>query len=772
MRLAVSRKGLGLELGRPMNLGPGLRVDEVFASLPHLRFPVDLSGGVPRFRHCRGRLERLVLTLPRAELEAWASAALAGVLGEGSPVLTVVPMDGGLSLGLSLEHRALAWELAWAPLGRDLCLVAREARALGVEAPALSLALLASERLLAGQARRSGALFRVEDAPRVLLREVFPPAGARLPATEGVVWSRAEVQPDALRLVAEQGGLPLEVGPEAIRALEVAELLQDGDEALAQGDLEAARDVYLRALERAPRQREVVLRLADLDRAAGGRTEAALSTLVTALPAVDAGPLGGVLLAAVSDREGARVAFERAAASEPHPALAALCLVEAAALVDSPGERASLLSAAVVRSPLLRVARWRRLDALLTLGDARGALADAEHLEASARGTATRVEVLLRAARLMLGRGMGVQALSLYERALRARPTSEEGLLGLAEALFHVGEAPRAAEVLGRAVALADARGRPDFRASLLLARVLAEGLGELPLAIARARAIPPGVPEAPAARFLEARARGRLGDRTGASLAYASLRDAVEHGRAQEPGEAASWLVEAARFEEEERGELAAAKRHLGVALRLRPRDAAVLAAFRRVAEAHERELEALRTPAPVLVPVAPEPSPSPPAVTPAPSLAEPSPPAVTPLSAPPGATEEGDGEEESLPPTTDPGHRMGLPGGLDLGSEEGEGDAEAEARAEQLAEQVRADPTNLGVVLELAGLLEHLGRDMDLFALLSARLEEGDEETRGVLLPLQRAVLRRLAEQARQQGRPGEADLYEQMLGMFEEP
>jgi hypothetical protein len=113
-----------------------------------------------------------------------------------------------------------------------------------------------------------------------------------------------------------------------------------------------------------------------------------------------------------------------------------------------------------------------------------------------------------------------------------------------------------------------------------------------------------------------------------------------------------------------------------------------------------------------------------------------------------------------------------MGLPGGLDLGSEEGEGDAEAEARAEQLAEQVRADPTNLGVVLELAGLLEHLGRDMDLFALLSARLEEGDEETRGVLLPLQRAVLRRLAEQARQQGRPGEADLYEQMLGMFEEP
>ncbi|MDW8250444.1 MAG: tetratricopeptide repeat protein, partial [Myxococcales bacterium] len=574
LRLAVSRKGLGLELGNPVRLGPGLRVDEVITSLPHLRFPIDLSGGVPRFRHCRGRLERLILTLPRAELEAWASLTLTHVLGEGTPSFTVVPIEGGLSLGLSLEHRALAWELAWVPLGRDLCLVTREARALGVEAPALSLALLASERLLAGQAHRSGALFRIEDAPRVLLREIFPPAGARLPTSEGVVWSRAETRPDALRLVAEQGGLPLEVSPAAIRALEVVELLRDGDEALVQGDLEAARDVYLRVLERAPRQREIALRLADLDRAAGGRTEAALSTLVSALPAVDAGPLGGILLAAVADREGARVAFERAAASEPHPALAALCLVEAAALVDSPGERASLLSAAVVRSPLLQVARWRRLEALLTLGDARGALADAEHLEASARGTAARVEVLLRAARLMLRQGMGAQALSLYERALRARPTSEDSLLGLAEALFHIGEATRAAEVLGRAIALAEAQGRLNPRAILLLARVLAEGLGDHPLAIARARTIPPGSPEAPAARFLEARSLARLGDRTGASLAYASLREAVEHGRAQEAGEAATWLAEAARFEEEERGELAAAKRHLGVALRLRPRD------------------------------------------------------------------------------------------------------------------------------------------------------------------------------------------------------
>ena len=58
---------------------------------------------------------------------------------------------------------------------------------------------------------------------------------------------------------------------------------------------------------------------------------------------------------------------------------------------------------------------------------------------------------------------------------------------------------------------------------------------------------------------------------------------------------------------------------------------------------------------------------------------------------------------------------------------------------------------------------------RLVDLFALVSARLEEGDDETREVLQPLQRAVLRRLADRARQEGREGEASLYEQMLGMF---
>lgn len=153
-----------------------------------------------------------------------------------------------------------------------------------------------------------------------------------------------------------------------------------------------------------------------------------------------------------------------------------------------PGERASLLGSAVVRAPPR--CGWpggAGLEALLALGDARGALAEAEHLEASVLGAAARVEVLLQGR--ALARGMASQAIAIFERALRARPATR-ACWGWPRPCVHVGEPARAADVLARAVALAEAKRQPDTRATVL-ARVLAEGLNELPLAIARARAVP-----------------------------------------------------------------------------------------------------------------------------------------------------------------------------------------------------------------------------------------------------------------------------------------
>jgi tetratricopeptide (TPR) repeat protein len=698
-----------------------------------------------------------------------------------------------------------------------------------------------------------------------------------------------------------------------VRALEVAGLLAEGDDALCEGELETARGFYLRALDQAPRQREMVLRLADLDRSVGGRVEAALGTLVAAFPAADAGALGGELLAAIGDREGARVAYERAAAIEPHAALASLCLMAAAALAEQPGERATLLGGAVIRSPSLLEARWQRLEALLALGDSRGAMAEIEHLEAASSGL-RRTEALRKAGEMLVKREMGAIAVPIFERALRGQPADEDVLFGLAQALFQAGEAPRAADVLARVIALAEARGaeRPD--AVLTLARVLSDGLGEHSLAIARARSIPSQATEALEARWLEGRSLARLGDRTRASRAFALLREGVEGGLATSPPEAARWLAAAARFEQEERGDWQAARRHLAVALQLAPEDAALRASFRVASETCEAESEAFRkvrttglTPRPhdvfspeeearimrfrlsmagqrmgktqeppvavtageglpeitaeaipvgessrVVAEAAQTTGGSRPATTeenapegertPASESLLPEVEAVTPTShlaawesheedAADRSTEESSGEqaidagrgertasrgertaEESSGETPisgvaardnegdeedeegggpfwpeESGTRNEFVGswrpegrqesamsaalGAELAGLESldDGSAEDDALAEQLTSRVRANPEDLEAVLSLATVLERLGRDLELFALLSARIEEGDDETKAAVMPLQRAVLSRLATAARREGRNGEAELYEQMMSMF---
>ena len=77
-----------------------------------------------------------------------------------------------------------------------------------------------------------------------------------------------------------------------------------------------------------------------------------------------------------------------------------------------------------------------------------------------------------------------------------------------------------------------------------------------------------------------------------------------------------------------------------------------------------------------------------------------------------------------------------------------------------------MRASPHDRAAVLALCGALERLGRDLELFALLSARMDEGDAEEVAALAPRRRAVLVRLAERARAAGHASEAELYEMML------
>ena len=73
-----------------------------------------------------------------------------------------------------------------------------------------------------------------------------------------------------------------------------------------------------------------------------------------------------------------------------------------------------------------------------------------------------------------------------------------------------------------------------------------------------------------------------------------------------------------------------------------------------------------------------------------------------------------------------------------------------------------LQGDPSRDDVVDELIPLLQRLDRTMELFALLSGRLEDASPERRAKLLPAQRAVLTRLEEDARAAGRESEASLF----------
>jgi hypothetical protein len=87
---------------------------------------------------------------------------------------------------------------------------------------------------------------------------------------------------------------------------------------------------------------------------------------------------------------------------------------------------------------------------------------------------------------------------------------------------------------------------------------------------------------------------------------------------------------------------------------------------------------------------------------------------------------------------------------------------DAERAARVDELTRRLHADPHDDAIADELASLLEALGRGHELLALLSARLEDADAARRAELAPRAASTLERLASQAADAGRAGEAALY----------
>jgi tetratricopeptide (TPR) repeat protein len=375
-----------------------------------------------------------------------------------------------------------------------------------------------------------------------------------------------------------------ELAAEVTRAAELAELLREADERLGVGDIEAARRAYVTALEQAPRHPEIVRLVAEIDAKVRGRAEAALGLVVECLPATQAGLVGAELLAQVGDHSGARQAVEAAVSNEVFAPLAALSWLRLAELHPDVVVRVEALDRAVARAPGLPEPRWARFAARVERGDLERALSDAEHLEAVESGARARHDVCRRAARLLLDAGHVRDAGRLFERALRYLPDDATATAGLARALSAGGRADRALALFERAVELGEHSGRFDAEALIDLARLLADHAKDLPQAVARLRQVSAASERVVEARYLEGSYRARLGDRSGAALAFGRMREAIELGSPTARGPSA-WLLEAAENSLGVDDDAPAAERHLAVALRLAPSDERIAQRYREVA-------------------------------------------------------------------------------------------------------------------------------------------------------------------------------------------
>jgi tetratricopeptide (TPR) repeat protein len=702
LRLTVCRGALGIELYQPVALGP-LEVTEFSWVLPKLRFPVDLSGGVPVFRHRRGTLERLAFGINQAALSRWLGPRTEQVLGGLVRPPTVVFTPQGMAVGLLTREGGLAFDLLWAPRDGDARLVIANPRGIGLRGPALGYALRALDSALGRWSERRGSVVTIPKIAALFGRALLPGFGARAPTVQGVRFGPWRLDADHAWVELDASFSLPATDEQIARLLGLAELTEEGDDALSAGRLEAARDAYLVALERAPRHPELARLVAEIDLFSGDRLEAALGILVETMPAVDAGWVGAELLSRSGDLEAARVTLAEAARAERFAPLSALMWVQSAELAPTSRARLDALDRAVSSAPALETVRWLRVRARLELGDVEGALADAQHLEAASQGARARHANLCQAGQYLLAQGFVHHAGKLFERALRYLPDDAEALYGLARTLLGLGRGERAFAVLSRAVELGEKQGRIDCRVLLELGRYFAGTLHDLPQAIARVREIPLGSECGVEARALEAEWRVRLGDLIGASQAFARLRDTIE--LASQPLPAwSSWLVKAANFERDVQRDLPAAERHLALALRVAPRDPAIAAAYRDVSAVLAHRARTGRDRAQPVVTVA---------------------------------------------------TRERAETGVDL-----------EVEISRLEEQLRANPEDLELVLELARKLELVGRDRELFALLSARLDEGTSEERTALLPRARAALERLVASAAVQGHGAEVEIYRMAL------
>lgn len=803
LRLAIGRGGIAIELDDDVAFGPARLVD-LSIRLPGLPFPLDVSGGVDRFRHRRGQLARLELDLDGDRLTPHLARAFRGVLTADTPEVWLAVERWGARVAVRSAaaplargpRPVLAFDLVVDPGVRGVRLHVLRARGVDLPAPARQLALKAVTAAAHRLAVREGGRFALESIPELVAEHLLPDLGVRMPAIDPLQFAWFATAHRAGSLVASRDPAP-ELDEQVLRARELHELVARVDDPLATDDLPRARAALLDALEIAPHEPALLHLLADLDRHAGSRAEAALSTLARSPRAarpIDGG-LAGALHEETGDTPAALATYTLTAERDDCSWLGAACFAKAAALCEQPFDALEWLDRAIVRDPTDVSVHGARVRVAFAAGRPGEARASVEHLDAMLTGAEAKYAVWVAAGQTASERGFGGEAIALFERALARVPDDPRALAGLGTTMLQERRIARGVALLHQALERAEDTNAPTSPIALALAKALADGLDNLPGAIARVRRVPSAAEEALEARLLEGRWRAALGDILGAGVAFAHFRElartrVVPDSRIR--GDlVASGLLEAARFERHQHHDILAAHAHASIGLELRPTDQALRAFYRHVAaelafpsggsRADESSLGSRVVSVESLEPAEPSVAPIASLLEPESRAAAASVPQTMPPAAPVADFEPlasrleprvafEDPEPLSDVPQTPPA--PGVEGidelesfgrALDLSfDDEPAADADLEQRAAELTQRLQLDPSDDAVADALVEVLTALGRGHELLALLLARLEDAPEERKPALRERTYAALVDLAARVEEAGRSDEAALF----------
>lgn len=242
----------------PTAIAPGIRVEDFAMRVPEVSFPFDISGrSATRYQKRRCGFGYLTLAVDADVIEQAARPIQAAAADRlESLVLACRPgtLEGaGSLLAAGAPPTPFTFRVGFEADGDEVAAVVFDVRFYAsspVPAPVVPslLADAAGRAAVLPKARRRGAAAIATALLPDLLRRVVPPRGFRIPDAAQARLSGVDVATSGVRLRFSEGAAPpgMILDDDLLLALEGVRAFAEGEDLLAQGDVEAATRYYAR----------------------------------------------------------------------------------------------------------------------------------------------------------------------------------------------------------------------------------------------------------------------------------------------------------------------------------------------------------------------------------------------------------------------------------------------------------------------------------------------------------------------------------------------